>query len=564
MNNFETLINKIEENNGYPLSIYQKDILNNVFSSTIKELQVECLAINAKAGSGKSTTLTLICQLLADLNYNPEEVIVSVFGKKNKEDLTNKISSKLGYKWGSSVLTLHALGYRIFCKGLNVNSKQCKIEFNKYQKISMENNFTYNFKTKRKSRLIEKGYLFSDSDFLKLVDFCRMFMLKPTVKNIKYISKLQNLVVKNFNTVSNAVKKVLDIGFQKAIEERIIDFEDMLYVPLIQYENGDRYFKNAFQEFQMKVVMVDECQDVSKTQLELVKNISSKETLIIPVGDNFQNVYSFRGTLPDGFNEWFKLFKSKNAELPVCYRCGKDHIELTSSIFPEINIVSHENALKGSYEEIDFNSMVEKIDLKSSLTYLGISRKVSSLVKTALLLIKEEIPVAIKDKNFGDKIVNFVKDTFGVNYNVKTFIEKLNEHRDSKFEQWKELENCEYLMNQLNDLLACVEILFCKYSPSNLEDWKKIIENIFNNTDKKNIVNLNTIHSAKGLEADVVFFLYPEQLPLTWKKQTELQFQEEMNLIYIALTRVLAKKENGGCLYLVKEDIKTDISWFVK
>jgi superfamily I DNA/RNA helicase len=43
------------------------------------------------------------------------------------------------------------------------------------------------------------------------------------------------------------------------------------------------------------------------------------------------------------------------------------------------------------------------------------------------------------------------------------------------------------------------------------------------------------------LESDRVIILLPNKLPLCWKGQKEWQYQQEMNLKYVALTR--AKKE---------------------
>jgi ATP-dependent exoDNAse (exonuclease V) beta subunit len=39
------------------------------------------------------------------------------------------------------------------------------------------------------------------------------------------------------------------------------------------------------------------------------------------------------------------------------------------------------------------------------------------------------------------------------------------------------------------------------------------------------------------LEADRVFILEPENLPLVWEQQQEWEYQQEMNLKYVALTR---------------------------
>ena len=67
------------------------------------------------------------------------------------------------------------------------------------------------------------------------------------------------------------------------------------------------------------------------------------------------------------------------------------------------------------------------------------------------------------------------------------------------------------------------------------------IDKLFSDDHVKNAVTLSTVHKAKGLEANRVAIFLPNKLPLTYKNQTKWQFEQEMNLKYVALTR--AKKE---------------------
>jgi DNA helicase II / ATP-dependent DNA helicase PcrA len=53
-------------------------------------------------------------------------------------------------------------------------------------------------------------------------------------------------------------------------------------------------------------------------------------------------------------------------------------------------------------------------------------------------------------------------------------------------------------------------------------------------------VTLATIHKAKGLEANRVWFLCPSLCPSKWARQ-DWQKAQERNLIYVAITR--AKSE---------------------
>ena len=65
------------------------------------------------------------------------------------------------------------------------------------------------------------------------------------------------------------------------------------------------------------------------------------------------------------------------------------------------------------------------------------------------------------------------------------------------------------------------------------------IEGLF--SDDRPSVILATVHQAKGLEADRVFILYPDNLPMIWENQQPWELKQEMNLKYVALTRAKAE-----------------------
>ncbi len=48
---------------------------------------------------------------------------------------------------------------------------------------------------------------------------------------------------------------------------------------------------------------------------------------------------------------------------------------------------------------------------------------------------------------------------------------------------------------------------------------------------------MSTVHRAKGLEADIVIILDNKSLPLVWNGQTREEYEQELNLRYVALTR---------------------------
>jgi hypothetical protein len=109
--------------------------------------------------------------------------------------------------------------------------------------------------------------------------------------------------------------------------------------------------------------------------------------------------------------------------------------------------------------------------------------------------------------------------------------------------------NPEFQLEMLNDKYECLMVCYQSqgFDTSTMDGFKRSIDALF--SDKQSIVTLATVHRVKGLEADRTFVIIDkagaEIMPLKWKGQLPWQFQQEMNIAYVAFTR--AKKEMFIC-----------------
>src|SRR5690606_4510771 len=90
-----------------------------------------------------------------------------------------------------------------------------------------------------------------------------------------------NLDTKDDVAVARAAKGVLTLMLE---DKTIIDFDDMLYLPLILGVRP-RTFDYVF---------IDEAQDTNRVQLEFLKLLCNPRTRVIAVGDRHQSIYGFR------------------------------------------------------------------------------------------------------------------------------------------------------------------------------------------------------------------------------------------------------------------------------
>ena len=87
----------------------------------------------------------------------------------------------------------------------------------------------------------------------------------------------------------------------------------------------------------------------------------------------------------------------------------------------------------------------------------------------------------------------------------------------------------------VQDRCAVLRVCFRSFGARSVDALCAEINAIFDDSDA--FVSLSTIHRAKGLEAERVFVLEANTMPLSWNGQRPEQLAQERNLLYVALTR---------------------------
>ena len=135
------------------------------------------------------------------------------------------------------------------------------------------------------------------------------------------------------------VVKAADNYFLKGGSGKLpMDFTDMLYYAT-QYVHRDD-FK------QYNVVMLDECQDISPLQFEVVKMCKTPRGRLIAVGDEKQSIYSFMGSNLDSLQAIKNAPNTVTLPLSMTYRCAQDIVAEACKVFPD-GIVAAPGAVKG-------------------------------------------------------------------------------------------------------------------------------------------------------------------------------------------------------------------------
>ncbi len=234
------------------------------------------------------------------------------------------------------------------------------------------------------------------------------------------------------------------------------------------------------------------------------------------------SIYSFLGSDANSW-EWFENYPNmKKLPLSTTFRCSKAVVEEARKLVPTLNY--GQDADEGIVREGD---VVEEANEGDFI-----------LCRTNAPLVRLFFHFLLKGKkasiNGGD-MKNTLLEMIGNNKDINELYQYWNlELLNYKAELIKSgVLNYETYMPYvaLNDKIGTLEFI-CKLS-KNIEDLKNKINLIFN--DEVNAIHLLTVHASKGLEADRVFIIHPELLPM--KTGNAVQYKQELNLKYISITR---------------------------
>ena len=318
----------------------------------------------------------------------------------------------------------------------------------------------------------------------------------------------------------------LHYGLQTA--RQTIDFDDMVWVPNVD---------SNVRPYQSDWVLVDECQDLNAAQRGVALQCVRRAGRRLFVGDPNQAIYGFAGADAASFQTIIDTTDAKVLPLSVCYRCPTSHIALAKAIVPEIEAAP--NAIEGTVTDLAYGKVAETV----SEGDIVLCRLTAPLVSLCLSLIGSGVSARVKGRDIGKGLValldkalkrarktNRPSDLDGVPEALEVQIKAEARKLMAKGVEEDDLK-IQALYDRRDALLA---IYGWAEDAETVQGLKRAIADLFSN-DRAS-VTLCTVHRAKGLEADRVFVLEEEMMPLPFVKKA-WERQQEYNLRYVALTR---------------------------
>jgi DNA helicase-2/ATP-dependent DNA helicase PcrA len=488
-------------------SIYQLDILDFIVNRQGNAV------VDAVAGSGKTTSLEMICKKIIELDTEGIFSIIFVaFSKAIAEELRHRLPSDVEVK------TVHALGMGFLRRFLKPTSNNWLNDY-KYRDIIGELLDKYGFQNDERN---DMGTALDDA-----VKYCQLTLVDP-MDAANFSAMCANYEIAELANLAKYTAEVLQRGID--IAQRVISFSDMIWLPVKLDIPMQKYHW----------VLVDEAQDLSNCQRAVIAKLMGPHSRLIAVGDPHQAIFGFAGAEVNSFYQIAEDFKAVNLPLSVCYRCPVSHVQMAKEIVPQIQ--PSDFAQEGTISYLQFDEIFTAVD--ASRRDMVICRTNAPLINIAFTLIQMGIPAKIKGRDIMTQLVNMAKQVQKLpGANWAEFELYLDEYVSRQVTALSAKKGTEMQIAALEDRSSCLKIIYRRAIAmdqriSTLDGLRKFIDRIYSE-DVNGCVVLSSIHKAKGLEADNVFIVKPELLPHPMAKM-DWAVAQEYNLKYVALTR--AKK----------------------
>lgn len=447
--------------------------------------------------SGKTFTL---CKL-AEMTPPIKSSIFLAFNKSIAEELGQRLPRTV------KAQTLHSCALSSLCKAFSLNFSLSDSKNFNLAKEKME------FKGVHPKRI--PGIIMK---VCRLYDLMRFNLVPDDIEAIialgeRYGEDADEELAKRAIELRMLNKRIADNYFLKGGGGKLpMDFTDMLYYAT-QYVH-----KEDFKQY--NVVMVDEIQDLSPLQYQLIKMLKTPRGRLVGVGDEKQAIYGFQGSNLDTLNAIKNAPNTVTLPLSITYRCARDIVDEACKVFPD-SIVAAPGAVKGFVGDGTFKDAQEGDFI--------LCRNNAPLVDAFITLLRQGKKCTILGKEFGDELVSLidsVEDVWGLEQVLENMISKLQK---KGVKSPTKCEAYDKLNEKVNVLLSLYEYF------GDLETVRSRIYDIFVENASRGIT-LSTIHKSKGLESDNIYFLEPELLPSKYAT-TELALYSEKCLQFVAITR---------------------------
>lgn len=232
----------------------------------------------AVPGSGKTTVLVnRLGHMVLNKNIPPRNILAITYNTSAAEEMKSRFSSQFGESFGKQI------DFR------TINSLALKVYWDYCRKTNRQSRNLIGDEERR--RLIGKIFHHHNGEYAAENDILELSAAITYIKNMMLKDEQIHLLEKEYPHLYGMYQ-----DYQGSLEDKHqMDFDDqMVFAHAILKKKQD--FADEWRS-KYKYICVDEAQDTSKIQHEIIK-IIAQESNIFMVGDEDQSIYGFRAAYP--------------------------------------------------------------------------------------------------------------------------------------------------------------------------------------------------------------------------------------------------------------------------
>jgi len=537
------------------------------FEARLEEAIYTSIFLNAVAGSGKTSTIMYLIEVLKNtgrffnacsLSFNTN---IRDASQKKLDDMKSGVKARTTNQLGRAILVDAAK--RKLCA-----MPEGKADGKKYDTIARD---------------LLDGYK-NDATYFPIQKTRYKDYSKCLYGTLEVINALRN--TRTTATAENIIELVLHYRMEEKVNVFAPWFPLIVSMSGVIIETGiDAYnsgyctkagktFKTGWHNFDDQIclpldldlisrdwdiIFCDEAQDLNTARLQMITRAIKENGLLFFVGDPSQSIQGFTYSDTQAVETIKTVTGAREFPLSVCWRCDENIIRLAQALVSHIQ--ARPAALAGRVDTVDADELMKNLEQGD----LVLCRVKAPLVDWCLRAIRAGFTAKVRGRDIGTSTIALLNELLDGGATVNSLLVALDdwEHKESQKVLGKKDE--EALLQAIQDKAATLAALYEGYiihlsniydesdvsGFTNSEDLIDFISSKF--SDDENAINgikpiiFSTVHKAKGLEYPRVFILHPEKMPHPMACEG-WQTVQEYNILYVAITRAMKELYFVGCI----------------
>lgn len=326
--------------------------------------------ILAVPGAGKTTVLIKrTVDLILNHNIRPDRILSITFSRASAKDMKKRFNENYSDKTSMpiSFSTIHS-----FC-------------FNLIREYSYMNNIKFTLIEGNESRvnkftLIKQIYLRNNRSHITEEK------LESLINAIGYIKNMMISVdefIEDKKPGIDGFKNIFDEYENYKRENNLIDFDDMLTIAL-NILNKNKFILDKYRN-KYDYIQLDEGQDTSKIQMEILKLLASPKNNLFVVADDDQSIYGFRGSDPKGLLNFKHIYPDgKIFFMEKNYRSSKNIVAICNK-FIASNTLRYDKTISTDNNFLEPINIIKVNSIMDQYNYIKKDMEGRDLDKSAIL-----------------------------------------------------------------------------------------------------------------------------------------------------------------------------------